>query len=189
MRHVVRNRRRGTRPPGLRDASGASAVEFALVFPILVMLLFGIITAGLSYTRAVGLTNAVREGARFGATSDASTAMASQWADDVIQRVRQTQFDDPSQQSQVCVQLWKVGTGPVANTGKCSSTGGATFISLPTSATDAPAVPSNATGTCIVRVIAARPFSISVGLASWDSTRVTTSIERYERKDKVTTCG
>jgi Flp pilus assembly protein TadG len=50
------------------------AVEFALVFPLLVMLLFGIITAGISFAHSLGLTNAVREGARFGAISDASPA-------------------------------------------------------------------------------------------------------------------
>lgn len=172
-----------------RDSSGAVAVEFALVFPLLAMLLFGIITAGMSYTHALGLTNAVREGARFGASTDASPAVASQWATDVISRVRQTQFDDPSSESQVCVQLWKVGTGAIANTGKCSSTGGASYISLPTSATADPAVPSAAVGTCVVRVLAARPFSIFIGIAGWDSVKVTGSIERYERKDKVTTCG
>ncbi len=165
------------------------AVEFALVFPLLVMLLFGIITAGISFAHSLGLTNAVREGARFGAISDASPATASQWADDVIARVRQTQFDDPSAESQVCVQLWKVGTGAVANTGKCSSTGGAAYISLPTTAAQAPAVPTNASGTCVVRVLAARPFQIFVGVTSWDSVRVTGSIERYERKDKVASCG
>src|SRR4051812_20754999 len=108
-----------------RDGTGAAAVEFALVVPVLAMLLFGIITAGLSYSQALGLTNSVREGARFGSSSDASAAVAAQWADDVIARVRQTQFDDPNAASQVCVQLWKVGTGAIANTGKCSATGGA----------------------------------------------------------------
>jgi Flp pilus assembly protein TadG len=171
-----------------RDGAGAVAVEFALVLPILAMLLFGIITAGLSYSHAIGLTNAVREGARFGASSDASPAMANQWADDVIRRVRQTQFDDPSSESQVCVQLWKVGTGAIANTGKCSSIGGASYISLPTSASADPAVPTSATGTCVVRVLAARPFSIFVGVTGWDTVKVTGSIERYERKDKVASC-
>src|ERR1051325_6492496 len=72
-----------------RQETGAVAVEFALIFPVLVMLLFGIVTAGVSYSQSLGLTNAVREGARFGASSDASPAMAAQWADDVIARVRQ----------------------------------------------------------------------------------------------------
>lgn len=45
---------------------GASAVEFALVLPLLLTLLFGTIEFGLlMYNKAV-LTNACREGARFG---------------------------------------------------------------------------------------------------------------------------
>ena len=62
----------GTRALGHADERGAVAVEFALVLPLLVMLLLGIATTGLSYTHAIGVTNAVREGARFGATADAT---------------------------------------------------------------------------------------------------------------------
>jgi Flp pilus assembly protein TadG len=43
-------------------------VEFALVMPIFVMLLLGIVTAGLAYNRKIDLTHATREGARYGAT-------------------------------------------------------------------------------------------------------------------------
>jgi Flp pilus assembly protein TadG len=49
-----------------RNHRGASAVEFALVLPILMVLLFGIIEFGLlMYNKAV-ITNASREGARAG---------------------------------------------------------------------------------------------------------------------------
>lgn len=55
---------------------GASAVEFALVLPLLLILLFGTIEFGLlMYDKAV-LTNACREGARFGIIS-ASPRMTS----------------------------------------------------------------------------------------------------------------
>lgn len=180
-----------------RSERGASAVEFAMVLPILVMLLFGITTSGLSYSQSIGVANAVREGARLGATSDACgatppagcTATAgSAWADAVIQRVRQTQFDDPTTTTKICVQLWKVGTGAVANTAKCSPTSGGPAISVPTTATDAPAVPSSATGACFVRVIAARPFTINIGITQWDKLYVSRSAARYERKDKLPDC-
>lgn len=57
------DRRRGTdhRDPSER---GAAAVEFALVLPILVMLVFGIVYFGLGYNAKLGVTAAVREGAR-----------------------------------------------------------------------------------------------------------------------------
>jgi Flp pilus assembly protein TadG len=51
------------RPSGTSER-GAAAVEFALVLPILIMLLFGIIEFGRGYHAKVELTGAVREGAR-----------------------------------------------------------------------------------------------------------------------------
>lgn len=46
--------------------SGASAVEFAILLPILMMILFGIIEFGFALYRQAILTNASREGARRG---------------------------------------------------------------------------------------------------------------------------
>jgi Flp pilus assembly protein TadG len=43
---------------------GAAAVEFALLAPILVMLLLGIMEFGRAYNAQVSLTNAAREGVR-----------------------------------------------------------------------------------------------------------------------------
>ena len=50
----------------LRSESGASAVEFALLLPVLMLILFGIIEFGLALHRQSILTNASREGARLG---------------------------------------------------------------------------------------------------------------------------
>ena len=53
----------------LKNDRGASAVEMAIVLPLLLILLFGIIEFGLVlYDKAV-ITNASREGARFGIVS------------------------------------------------------------------------------------------------------------------------
>src|SRR4051812_45067078 len=48
------------------DASerGAAIIEFALLLPILIMLVFGIITFGRAYFAKLELASAVREGAR-----------------------------------------------------------------------------------------------------------------------------
>jgi Flp pilus assembly protein TadG len=43
---------------------GASAVEFALILPLLVLFLFGTTTFGLAFARAQGMEAAAREGAR-----------------------------------------------------------------------------------------------------------------------------
>ena len=59
-----------TRNPRLRPRAarsserGAAALEFALVLPILLMLVFGIITFGRAYHAKVQLAGGVREGAR-----------------------------------------------------------------------------------------------------------------------------
>lgn len=51
---------------GLGSESGASAVELALLLPVLMMILFGIIEFGLALYQQAVLTNASREGARLG---------------------------------------------------------------------------------------------------------------------------
>jgi Flp pilus assembly protein TadG len=47
-----------------RHEDGASAVEFALIAPLLFMLLFGIIGFGLAFLRVQSIRTAVREGGR-----------------------------------------------------------------------------------------------------------------------------
>lgn len=69
----------------IRDERGQTMVEFAVVFPVLVVMLFGIIQLGIVFNNYVTLTDAVRSGAREAAvarqTSDpggaATTAVRS----------------------------------------------------------------------------------------------------------------
>jgi Flp pilus assembly protein TadG len=51
----------------LKDQRGQALVEMALVMPILLMMLFGIVEFGRIYNYQLTLSNAVREGARFAA--------------------------------------------------------------------------------------------------------------------------
>ncbi|MGW9412715.1 TadE/TadG family type IV pilus assembly protein [Arthrobacter cupressi] len=53
---------------------GAVAVEFALLAPVLVLLLLGIMEFGRAYNAQVSLTNAAREGVRVMAISNDQTA-------------------------------------------------------------------------------------------------------------------
>ncbi len=50
--------------PSRSSERGAAALEFALILPLLVMLVFGIIAFGRGYNAKVEVTGAVREGAR-----------------------------------------------------------------------------------------------------------------------------
>jgi Flp pilus assembly protein TadG len=57
-----------------QDASGATMVEFALILPILLLLVVGIIQFGIAYNVQISLTGAAREGARVMAIQNDSGA-------------------------------------------------------------------------------------------------------------------
>jgi hypothetical protein len=63
-------------------------VEFALILPLLVMLLLGIVTGAQAYGQKLSITNASREGSRYGATLPTGnfagqTVPLNAWLDDV----------------------------------------------------------------------------------------------------------
>lgn len=71
----------------IQKERGASAVEFAIVVPLFLMLTMGMITGGLSFNRKMSLTHAAREAARFGATvPTGKVAIPDSWFDDIAQR-------------------------------------------------------------------------------------------------------
>lgn len=67
----------------VRSNDGASAVEFAIVLPLLVMFLFGIIVFGLAFARAQGMEATAREAARVASVArDVDTTEVEQAARD-----------------------------------------------------------------------------------------------------------
>lgn len=60
-----------TRPrrPGARPRNGQGLVEFAFVAPILLVIMLAIVQLGWIFTTQIGLTNGIREVARFAATN------------------------------------------------------------------------------------------------------------------------
>lgn len=60
--------RRFCRSTRARGEGGAAAIEFALVFPIFVMLTFGMISAGFAFFYNIQIAQAARDAARFGST-------------------------------------------------------------------------------------------------------------------------
>lgn len=134
---------------------GAVAVEFALVLPVLVMLMFGIITSGLAYADHLSITNAVREGGRFGAAIDYSSDSKA-WADSVQSRVQQVYLNGAGtlSSSQVCVELIDSAGNPEAeptNQGSCGT---------------APTPPAMSPGSCAVMVWVEKPARISILVAA-----------------------
>jgi len=53
----------------IKSEKGASAVEFAIILPILIILVFGIVEFGIAYNNYIALTHAAREGARLAAVN------------------------------------------------------------------------------------------------------------------------
>ena len=130
---------------------GSAAVEFALVAPVMLMLLFGMVTGGLSYSDHLSIANAVREGARFGAAIDYTNPS---WATSVRTRVQQVYFNDADTltDEQVCVAL-VTGTG-------------ATLASVGTGCGVGPAHPTEmASGSCAVKIWVRKPQSIVLVVA------------------------
>ena len=68
---------RGLVRNALRSKSGTSALEFALVAPIFLMLLFGIASFGLYFGTVIALTTAAAEGARASVAGLTSTERAT----------------------------------------------------------------------------------------------------------------
>lgn len=59
----------GRSSTNIRSEKGASAVEFALILPILLMIVFAIFEFGIAYNNYISLTHAAREGARLAAVN------------------------------------------------------------------------------------------------------------------------
>ena len=56
-------------PSVSRGETGAAAVEFALVMPVLIMILFGTINFGIALSQKASMANAVRTAARYGSVN------------------------------------------------------------------------------------------------------------------------
>src|SRR6188474_2435216 len=61
----------------LRRTKGAAIIEFALVVPILFLLVWGIISFSRAYQRLNALSSALREGARVASTLDSLVSLGS----------------------------------------------------------------------------------------------------------------
>jgi Flp pilus assembly protein TadG len=130
-------------------------VEFALVLPLLLMILFGMITTGLAFSDHLSATNAVREGARYGAAASfASPSSPSGWATSVRQRLKDVYFNSAGAtvtDAQICVKLVN-SAGTVSGTALSGASCGT-----------APTVPNPmAAGSCAVVVWMERPQTIQL---------------------------
>jgi Flp pilus assembly protein TadG len=175
-RRDLHRRAAAPHPRRVRDESGAVAVEFALILPILVMLLLGVTTTGMVYSDHLAITNAAREGGRFGSAVNYNTN-ATQWADNVQTRVQQAYYNAGSTltTSQICVQLVNPAATP-------------SVVATPTNqgTTCSGNVPGNPTptpsGSCLVKVWVKKPARINLGVFAIPSFNIAaTSVSFYGR--------
>ncbi len=157
-----------------RHDGGASLVEFALLAPVLFSLLLGMVTGGLALSYKNSMTNAIREGARLGATLPKDdTDGWDGWAHDVKDRVVSLAADDIGE-DEVCVQIIKVGASPPELGGWPS--GGCTLSMVP------PATPASAApGSCLVKVWGERTANLNALFFSRDVTLTGSAVGLYER--------
>lgn len=174
--------RRGRRTS--RD-DGASLVEFALVSPLLFMLLFGTLTGGLTLTRQNSVENAVRETGRFGAVLpvfDGATNLAEMYAQ--VEAAATGDLDDGTPGRVICVALieddntWDYalyGTSDTPTTGDDQP-----LASVPTDCR-AGFDSTVGTGTRRVWVRAARDSDIQAIIYNQTVTLESRALTRYER--------
>ena len=130
-------------------------MEFALVMPLLLMLLFGIISTGLAFADHLSATNAAREAARYGAATNITDPGA--WAISVRTRAQDVYFSAEGNDladSQICVKLVDSSGATVSGTSLSSS---------PSTCGTAPLPPAGmAAGSCAVMVWMTRPQTIQL---------------------------
>lgn len=157
-----------------RRERGASLVEFALILPVLVMLILGMITSGIALSHQNSLENAAREGVRFGAVNPVGTGSEDAYVTQVLTEVVEAATGDLA--------------ASVAGRYVCVAyidTEGAIFRARATSGS-----PSNDTGTpCFidgrgeerVQVLVRRDDAIDTVFYSHPLTLESRAVTRYER--------
>ncbi len=155
-------------------------MEFAVILPLLAMMLLGIVSGGNAYQQKLSLTNGAREGARFGATlpTDSFTTL-DDWLDNLA-TVATGAVDDglgPGVEGRVvCVAyVYPIGTALTDRTTRRRATDSGPTYSGSTCFSDGR--PSNERR---VQVVLQRNSSLEGGLFHIPLTLSGKSVARYE---------
>ena len=157
------------RPPALqrlcpfRTERGAVFFEFALVLPLLLALILGIFTGGMAYTSKISVVEAVREGARYGASLPLGTGGTAvlAWETSVRDRV-------------VAASAGEIVPGDVCVKFVLPTGGSDCGLGDPPGATNEPAVH-------LVKVSATRPATMEFFLYRRDVVLRGSLVARFER--------
>jgi Flp pilus assembly pilin Flp len=155
-----------------RDDRGAVAVEFGLIAPLVIMLLLGTVTVALAYSQHVALSNAVREGARLGASAPNN---ASWLASVHTHPAEEYSHPDGLPRGVVCATLIKT-------TGGASPTF-STVIGAPAGCGSGPSNPTKIAAGCFVKVWASKHTHLEWVLGSADPWMEAGSVAIYDRAE------
>jgi Flp pilus assembly protein TadG len=113
-----------------RADDGAAAVEFALVVPLLVMLVFGIVGFGVLFAQQLSLSNSARQGARFGVVASHSCAQ-------ILHEVQQSATTLGMKETDVAVEVTSMsGTATATPCPAATSYSGSTATTVPCQGSD-----------------------------------------------------
>ena len=149
-----------------RDERGTAVVEIAMVLPLAFAMLLGIFTGGHAYFQKISLTDAAREGARYGASLKLTPTGINEWRQAVKSRVVAISGAQVTA-SQVCAELVKP-TGSDTTCGVADPQGAA---SDPTSLTPA----------SVVKVSISKAAHVDFVFFSTSPTLTSKVAARYER--------
>lgn len=165
-----------TATPERRRDDGASAVEFALLFPLFIMLAIGTISFGFAFERWITVTQAARETSRFAATYPMPATGVSDWLANVTAVAKEAADIDgstPQGDYFVCVRFVnRIGPAPTPAT-VSSSAGTLAGATCPTQSTSA--LPDNAAEVTVIRKV-----GLEWVLGSADVTVSGENVSRYE---------
>ena len=78
---------------GMKDKKGQSTVEFALVLPVLLLIIFGIIEFGFIFNAYVSVAALAREGARYGIVKTRTIEDIKDWVMDAAAGLDKSKLD------------------------------------------------------------------------------------------------
>ena len=149
---------------------GAALIEFALLMPVLASLLLGTVTGGAAYHRKITMTDAVREGSRFGATLNNTSSFGTAVRDRTVQlSTGELENDD------VCVQLVEAGSPDTVK--RSWYPGGGSSCPFGS----APDTPAMSSGYCVVKVWAQRTSELQAFFFTRSIELPAMSVAAYER--------
>ncbi|MGH9003083.1 MAG: TadE/TadG family type IV pilus assembly protein, partial [Acidimicrobiia bacterium] len=140
------------------------------IMPVLASLLLGTVTGGAAYYQKITMTDAVREGSRFGATLSDSSDFATSVRDRTVQL-----STGELANGQVCIQLVRAGS-PATVVRSWYPGGGSScpFGSVPDT-------PTMSSGYCVVKVWAQRTAELQAFFFTRSIDLTAKSVAAYER--------